>query len=80
MNHPHVLHHLRDEHVVMATTYGVATPFIHDPVGTAVVTGGYLLAAVLVAVARREPHAERLTSETTAEACTGRHAVCRYVA
>lgn len=74
-----VLRHLRDEHVVMAGTYGVATPYIHSPIGTAVVTGGYLVAAVLVAFAHREaPHVERLT-EATVEACTGRHAVCRYV-
>jgi hypothetical protein len=74
MRVPHVVHHLRDEHVVMAGAYGVATPLAHGPVGTGLVTVGYLVAAVLVA--SQHPRVE----DVQREPCTGRHAVCRYTA
>ena len=73
MRAPHPLHHLSDEHVVMAGAYGVATPLIHSPIGTTLVTVGYLVAAVLVA--HQRPAVEAVEP---AEPCTGRHAICRY--
>lgn len=75
MRVPHVIHHLKDEHVVMAGAYGVATPLAHGPVGTALVTVGYLTAAVLVSHQRGQ--VERASAD---ELCTGRHAVCRFTA
>jgi hypothetical protein len=71
----HALHHVASEPTVMALAYGAATPLAHGPTGLVLITAGYLTVVALGI------HGEHAAEHARAnEPCTGRHAVCRYVA